>query len=175
MPSGKAHDTITLTAAAASGPLWWHFAPEPKDWTAGVVYLGALLFSGLALSPVLDLDSSVYRRWGVFRWLWWPYQRLVRHRSWISHSFLFGPLLRTLYFLAFVFLLFRLSSWVVDYFLVPVDRNGLSRQWAHALLHLWHTHPLHCQMLLLGLLLGAALHVSADMAVTAFKRSRRRP
>ncbi len=170
MPSGKVHDRITLVAAGLSVPVWWHFSPTPRDAGAGAVFLFSLLFSGLAISPDLDLDSSVYRRWGFFRWLWWPYQKLVPHRSWISHSFLLGPLLRVAYFLVAAWALFRAGSFFVDRFLTPVDRNALSRQWTDALFHLWQTHPRHFQMLLLGLFLGAFLHSAADLAVTAFKK-----
>jgi uncharacterized metal-binding protein len=134
------------------------------------VLIVSLLFSGLAISPDLDLNSSVYKRWGLLRWLWWPYQKLVPHRSWISHSFLLGPLLRVTYFLLTVWGIFRIGSFFVDRFLVPMDRNALSRQWTDALLGLWQTHPRHFQMLLLGLFLGAFLHSAADLAVTAFKK-----
>lgn len=170
MPSGKVHDRITVIAAGLSVPVWWHFSPTPRDLSAGAVLIGAMLFSGLAISPDLDLESSIYKRWGVFRWLWWPYKQLVPHRSWVSHSPFIGPLVRTVYFLLFVWAIFRVCSWVVDRFLVPVDRNALSREWTDALLNLWQTHPRHFQMLLLGLFLGALLHSAADIAVTNFKR-----
>ena len=174
MPSGKVHDRITIGAAVLSVPVWWHFSASPRDLGAGAVLILSMLFSGLAISPDLDLDSSVYRRWGFFRWLWWPYQKIVRHRSWISHSFLIGPLLRVVYFLAFVWGIFRACSWVVDRYLVPVDRNALSREWWDYLMNLRATHPRHWEMLILGLFLGAALHTAADLLVTGFKRRVRR-
>lgn len=170
MPSGKVHDRITIGAAALAVPVWLHFSPTPRALGAGALLIGAMLFSGLALSPDLDLESSVYKRWGIFRWLWWPYQRLVKHRSWVSHSFLLGPLLRVAYFLVFVWGIFRVGSFFVDRFLVPVDRSALGRQWGDALVHFFRTHPQHGQMLLLGLFLGTALHCGADLLVTAFKR-----
>jgi uncharacterized metal-binding protein len=170
VPSGKVHDKITLAAAGLSIPVWWYFSATPRDLSAGGVLILSMLFSGLAISPDLDLNSSVYKRWGVFRYLWWPYQRLVPHRSWISHSFLLGPLLRVAYFLVAVWGLFRACSWIVDRFLVPVDRNTLSREWTAAILDFWRTHPRHLEMLLLGLFLGAFLHCAADLCVTAFKR-----
>lgn len=174
MPSGKVHDKITLAAAGISVPVWWHFSATPRDLSAGAVLIVSLLFSGLALSPDLDLDSSIYRRWGPFRWIWWPYQKIVRHRSWLSHSFLIAPLLRVAYFLFMVWGIFRITSFLVDRFLVSVDRNALSQQGFAALVQFPRTHPQHFQMLLLGLFLGAALHSGADLLVTAFKRKRRR-
>lgn len=173
MPSGKVHDRITVAAAVLSVPVWWQFAPPPRDWTVGAMLIGAMLFSGLALSPDLDLDSSIYRRWGPFRFIWWPYQKVVKHRSWVSHSFLLGPLIRTVYFLFMFWGLLRITS----YFLAQViafDRNSLFRHGGDAAANLWRTHPQHFQMLLLGLFLGAALHSAADLMPTSFKRRRRR-
>ncbi len=169
MPSGKVHDKITIVAAAVSVPVWWYCSAAPRDLSAGAVLIGSLLFSGLLISPDLDLDSSIYKRWGPLRWLWWPYQKAVPHRSWVSHSLLFGPLLRTAYLLAVVYGVLRIGLWTVRA-VFPLDRNALSRQWLHALLHLPREHPVHFYMLVLGLFLGAALHSSADYAVTAFKR-----
>ena len=60
----------------------------------------AFLFGGLWLSPDLDTISRPSRRWGPLRLLWWPYRRLLRHRSLLSHSPLLGSAGRLLYLLA---------------------------------------------------------------------------
>src|SRR5207237_10672678 len=88
-----------------------------------IVLLGAYLASGLLFSPDLDLHSSPYRRWRKLRWLWLPYQKLVPHRSWASHSLFFVPLLRILY-LAIVLSLLTLLALGLLNFLVPVDLTG---------------------------------------------------
>jgi len=108
MGSYKTHDQITIYSAALLAPLsFWaakHYSPmlwgyplttTPLATTCLVV--GAYLFSGLWLSNDLDIDSRIYRRWGPLRWLWYPYQRLVSHRSWLSHGFAIGPLGRMVY------------------------------------------------------------------------------
>ena len=130
-----------------------------------------MLFSGLALSPDLDLHSTPYRRWGLFRFLWWPYQKLIPHRSPVSHSPFIGPVVRIAYFLFLLWGLFRVCLWAVNQYLIHVDRNALSRQWTEGFLRFWQTHPHWLAMCLLGLFLGAALHSGADVLVTAFKRS----
>lgn len=173
MPSGKVHDRITFAAAAVCAPLWWSTAPPPRDWSVGAMLIGSLLFSGLLISPDLDLDSSIYRRWGPLRFIWWPYQKLVKHRSWVSHSYLVGPVLRSVYLLAVVYSLLRVGTWAIRA-VWPLDRNALSRQGLHALLHLPREHPAHFFMLVLGLLLGAALHCVADTVWSNLKRRRRR-
>src|SRR6478672_5011127 len=98
MPNGRTHDFITLATAAAGTPLALNSGlPDTTTTTVGVL-VGAYLLSGLLFSPDLDLKSTPYRRWRMLRFVWIPYQRMVPHRSWISHSFLLGPLLRVLYF-----------------------------------------------------------------------------
>lgn len=171
MPSGKVHDRITIVAAGLSVPVWWQVAPAPHDGGVAACLVGATLFSGLALSPDLDLNSSIYKRWGPFRFLWWPYQKVVRHRSWISHSFLLGPLIRVCYFVFVMWAFLRCVTWLLS-LVMPFDRNALSRQWTDTAVAFSRTHPQHFQMLVLGLFLGAALHSGADLLVSGMKRRR---
>ena len=176
MPSGEVHDRITIVGAAVAAPVWWFVTARPPDWTAGATLIGATLFSGLMLSPDLDLDSSIYRRWGPLRFLWWPYKKAIPHRSRLSHSFILAPLLRLAYFLFLTWALFRVGTWVAS-LAVPINRNQLSQQYAGAVGGLWHAHPQHVYMFLTGLFLGTALHVGADVIVTGVKqrgRGRRR-
>ena len=113
MPSGKTHDIITVVGAAISAPVWWYLTTEPRDYSVGVTLVGSILVSGLMLSPDLDLDSSIYHRWGPLKWLWLPYQKLVPHRSFLSHSML-GALLRIGYFLLMIWGLSHLISLGVE-------------------------------------------------------------
>jgi uncharacterized metal-binding protein len=77
---------------------------------ATLLVVGAYLFSGLLLSNDLDIASRIYRRWGPFRLLWYPYQRLIPHRSFWSHGIVVGPVLRVLYLYVMVELIL-LCSW----------------------------------------------------------------
>ncbi len=134
--------------------------------------VGATLFSGLWLSPDLDLDSSIYRRWGPFRFLWWPYQKIMPHRSPLTHSLFVGPLVRICYFILVAWAIVRCATWAIARFM-PLDRNALSRNIGDALITFFRARPDLLQMLLLGLFLGTALHVSADVIVSATKRKLR--
>lgn len=96
LASGRAHDRATWLLALPFGLLWW-----PWLGLAGLVSSGlAFLVGGLWLSPDLDTRSNPTRRWGPLRLLWWPYRRLLRHRSLLSHSPLLGTAGRLLYLLA---------------------------------------------------------------------------
>lgn len=169
MPSGKTHDKLTVLTAAAAVPLWWAYAPA-KNVGALAVTLGAYLFSGFWLSDDLDTNSIAYKRWGALRWLWWPYQKLVPHRSWVSHGLGVGPLLRVAYFLGMLWLTAKAVFYGLHRAGVPVNGDAL-------LLHAWrHTlawtlaHPTGVLWAVLGLILGGVTHSLADMVVSWFRR-----
>ncbi len=93
MASGRQHDCLTRRLALPFGLLW-----GPALGPTGVaVATGAFLLGGLWLSPDLDTRSNATRRWGPLRLLWWPYRRLLSHRSLLSHSPLLGTGLRLLW------------------------------------------------------------------------------
>ena len=58
---------------------------------AALMATASCLAGGLWLSPDLDTRSNALRRWGALGFLWWPYRRLIPHRSLWSH----GPVLGT--------------------------------------------------------------------------------
>jgi uncharacterized metal-binding protein len=96
MASGRHHDRATWALSLPFGLLWW-----PLLGLAGVACGGlAFLLGGLLLSPDLDTRSNPTRRWGPLRLLWWPYRRLLRHRSLLSHSPLLGTAGRLSYLAA---------------------------------------------------------------------------
>lgn len=95
MPSGKTHDAITFILAAPTFLAAWGLTGNPV--LAGLA-TGMMLFGGLMFGPDLDIHSRQYTRWGVFRFLWWPYRAMFRHRSRWSHGIIFGTLIRVVYF-----------------------------------------------------------------------------
>lgn len=95
MPSGKTHDAITFILAVPTFLVAWGLTNNPV--LAGLA-TGMMLFGGLMFGPDLDIQSRQYTRWGVFRFLWWPYKVMFRHRSRWSHGIIFGTLIRVIYF-----------------------------------------------------------------------------
>ena len=103
MADGRSHDRATGLLAIPFGLLWW-----PALGVGGfAVASTAFLFGGLWLSPDLDVPSRASRRWGPLKLVWWPYRRLLRHRSLFSHSPLLGSGLRLGWLFAWLFLLVR--------------------------------------------------------------------
>ena len=96
MAIGRDHDRATLMACMPFG-----LALTPwLGLEAGLIGAGAFAFGGLWLSPDLDTQSKPLHRWGALRWIWWPYRRLVPHRSLFSHGPLIGMALRLLWLLS---------------------------------------------------------------------------
>lgn len=153
-------------------PLYWGFAPQPR-WPEALLLAGSCLVSGILFSPDLDLPSRPRRRWGPASFLWAPYEALVAHRSWISHSAIAGPMIRLGYFLGVVWLLCWLALWVVNHWIAPVDRNGMMRGWRSDLQATVRTHPRETAMGLTGFVLGGLTHAVADVTWSRVKRRRR--
>ena len=96
MASGRSHDRATTVLALPFGLLWGPGLGLPGVAVAGL----AFLLGGLWLSPDLDTRSRATGRWGPLHLLWWPYRRLLSHRSLLSHSPLLGTAGRLAYLAA---------------------------------------------------------------------------
>ncbi len=93
MTSGKNHETATKFCCVPVGVCLWLLL----DLQSGLIGGLAFLIGGLWLSPDLDTKSKAQQRWGIFQVLWWPYKKLIPHRSIWSHSPVIGTTLRLTY------------------------------------------------------------------------------
>ena len=104
MASGKQHDNATC--------FWCLPFCLFLSLIAGLAngLIGGLAFAigGLWLSPDLDTRSKALKRWGPFKGLWWPYRKLIPHRSLFSHGPLIGTGLRLVYLMSWTALLLML-------------------------------------------------------------------
>ena len=92
MASGKNHDRAIYFATPVVGIcIGYYLSPM-----LGLIAASSHLLGGLYLSPDLDLKSLPWKRWGVLRCLWLPYQR-IPHRHWLSHAPVVGSIGRLLY------------------------------------------------------------------------------
>ena len=149
MASGRAHDRATWLLALPFAVLWW-----PWLGAAGATWGGlSFLVGGLWLSPDLDTRSNPTRRWGPLRLLWWPYRRLLCHRSLISHTPLIGTAGRLLYLAA---VLLGLS------FLAQPLGTPRPAQLLGQALTLWQQHRPLLIAALAGLEASAWLHLIQD-------------
>lgn len=167
MPSGATHDRITLISLPIVSALTL-FASQSASITLSVA--GSFLFSGLMFGPDLDIYSVQFKRWGVLRWIWRPYQKSMRHRSWLSH----GPIVGTLIRLAY------LGCWIAA---IGIAINGVATL-NHGPLWSWHSMQKQLQSFALdhvwqgiaifaGLELGALSHSWSDVLGSAWKKWRK--
>lgn len=173
MPSGKTHEwaTLVLLPAVWLACRWgFHLGNAVSLWIVVGTWVG-----GFLLSPDLDIRSRPFYRWGVFRFIWWPYQWMVKHRSGLSHGILFASWLRLIY-LSAVLILFYLGASLT-----------LSHYWAHTPLALSSTLPYQGRMvhfvkqnlnnilwLGVGVWLGSLLHILLDRVGSSFGKKRKR-
>ncbi|WP_445475665.1 metal-binding protein [Methanococcoides methylutens] len=99
MPGGKTHDTINIAViivilAGLSYLTMWEeneIALRYLDIYTISIFSISYLFATFFLSPDLDIESKPYKRWKIFKVLWWPYKVIFKHRG-FSHNPILGPL-----------------------------------------------------------------------------------
>ena len=80
-----------------------------------IIFLISYIFATFFLSPDLDINSRISKRWRILRILWWPYQKWFKHRK-TSHHIIFGPLSLIGYFAFLIFLLVLAVGAEVNFF-----------------------------------------------------------
>ena len=172
MPSGRTHDAITLLLAAPTFAAAWGLT---GSLTLSAAATAGMLFGGLMFGPDLDIQSRQYTRWGVFRFLWWPYKVVFRHRSRWSHGIIFGTLIRVVYFASVLALLFSagvcLRALLSAGGTVP-DAAELWRAWraVESALAGYSVDKRLVLAALAGVWWGAASHTLADVAVSVVRK-----
>jgi len=168
MPSGQTHDRITLWGLPFVTGVTFEQTQSSK---LTLLVAGAFLFSGLMFGPDLDLHSVQYKRWGLVRWIWIPYQKTLRHRSLLSHGPIIGTTLRILYLTTWLGILgiFALGIAMVWGSFVGQNWQILIQSAARSLTH----HSAEWLAIYFGLELGAMSHAVSDWGSSAYKRCKK--
>jgi uncharacterized metal-binding protein len=114
---------------------------------------------GLWLSPDLDTHSRATARWGPLRLLWWPYRRLLSHRSLLSHSPVLGSAGRLAYLLGALAALTLLLGAAPGPPPLPLPPPGA---WPELAESLWRSHPGLVLCALAGIEASSWLHLLQD-------------
>ncbi len=117
--------------------------------------IGGLAFAigGLWLSPDLDTRSRAQQRWGKLQKMWWPYRKLIRHRSVFSHGPFIGTAIRLAYLLTFI------TLFILFLHIIGIKAPFISPQ---MLIQLIRTYPHYSLPIILGLEASAWLHLIKD-------------
>ena len=121
--------------------------------------------------PDLDIYSRHYQRWGWLRCIWLPYQKSLRHRSFLSHGPIIGTTLRVIY-LCCVFSLFGLLVLLLAQTLFNLEWNWQTAgESVGKSLIFYATEFL---ALFLGMELGAMSHYLSDWSGSAYKQFKKK-
>lgn len=165
MPSGRTHDRITLWSLPWVVGLTFLLT---RDRKLTLILAGAFLFSGMMFGPDLDIYSVQFKRWGKLRWIWLPYQKMLRHRSRLSHGLIVGTTLRVVY----LFILLAVAATIgvaVAQLIWGIPWNW--QKFTEYSIQSVSSHYLEeASALFLGLELGAMSHSLSDWMGSAYKR-----
>ena len=167
MPTGRIHDRITLTCLPLVGgmSLWLC-----RSSSVTLSLCSGFLFSGLMFGPDLDIYSLQFKRWGPLKVIWLPYQKGLRHRSWLSHGPIVGTVLRLGYLGVWLGLVGGAVALLV-HLVWGLPWDGVQAlSWGRRVAQAYQQEGL---ALLVGLELGAMSHALSDGVSSAFKSARR--
>ncbi|CAM4063015.1 peptidase [Bacillus manliponensis] len=157
MPSGKTHTKINLLSLPIVLLILILYGLTTLDFllTFAIGFLVGTFF----LTPDLDIHSSAYKKWGILRIFWYPYQVVMPHRSPLTHTIIIGDLIRLLYMLI-----------VFSPFLYVLNVTILEGR----LLELAKAHEVALITFVMGVIVASTLHIVADYISTRKKRKKRR-
>jgi uncharacterized metal-binding protein len=168
MPSGRTHDRVTLWSLPWVGGGTFLLTRQGE---LTLIVAAAFLFSGLMFGPDLDIYSVQYKRWGILRWIWLPYQSLLRHRSCLSHGLMVGTVLRLLY-LSAVSAMVGIPAIAIAQLIAGFDWNW--QQFSQRGIQLvTRDYPREAIALFLGLEIGAMSHSFSDWLGSTYKRHKK--
>jgi len=160
MPGDEAHVAWSERMAFVAGVVLYASGVELL-YILGMV--GVFLFGAKYVSPDLDIQSKPYHRWGIFRILWYPFLKLVPHRSKWSHHIILGPISVVAYFM----LLVLIACEVLNTYWLPVvepmidQAQELLRQ--IVTLSPTHDNAVFMSVVIVCLLAAAAWHITLDI------------
>ena len=117
MALGKTHDHSSILWSMPFGLL----ASLAMGLANGLIGSLGFIIGGLWLSPDLDTKSLALKRWGFFQGIWWPYRKIIPHRSLFSHGPIIGTTIRIFYLLFWI----TCFSWVMQLFGITYSVNKL--------------------------------------------------
>ena len=122
------------------------------------------------LSPDLDLSSSgSSNRWGIFRFLWYPYNKLFSHRG-ISHSIIFGTLTRIIY----LFLIYSFFLFIYFYInnIIKIKSIDIFIVYFFDMINVVKLYKKESILIFIGLNVPGILHVLADDIYSFYKKKK---
>lgn len=157
MPSGKTHTKINLLSLPIVLFMLISYGLTTFDFL--LAFAIGFLIGTFFLTPDLDIHSSAYKKWGLLRIFWYPYQVIMPHRSPLTHTIVIGDIIRLLYMLL-----------VFSPFLYVLNITVLEGE----LLQMAKEHEVAIVTFVMGVVAASTLHIVADHVSTGRKKKKRR-
>jgi len=157
MPMGVTHRTInTIASIPFTTEVYLGLHRSPLECVA---FLAGYTFATFLMNPDLDLNSDGYQSWGFLRFYWWPYQKALAHRSFLSHFPIISTIFRIIYLLWLpILLIFVLGS------AVQATARDQVYDWVPQLAP-------YLIALVVGMMGSDTLHMLLDVTSTRLKRT----
>lgn len=157
MANGKEHEKINLffLAIGIGGALF-----VSQHFIHGVSVVLGYVFGTYLMNPDLDLKSLPYRRWGLLRFIWIPYQTF-KHRSIWTHGYVIGDVIRYAYLTTW----FILFAYVISY-ITGVPHSTYVGYLLGAMVH----YKSSLLSFIFGNMLSSAAHILTDHTFTKMKK-----
>lgn len=121
MPSGRTHDIITAVTTPILGGVSYFIT---RDIKTVLILMSIYLFASLMFNGDLDTISKPYRRWFIFRWIWYPYRKMFEHRSIWTHGIIIGTVVRIIYFTIILSIVLITTYYITDIFVNDIKKIG---------------------------------------------------
>lgn len=123
MCTGKKHDLITIVLL----PIIMLMAYElTYNFNIVIIFTVSYLFSSFMFNGDLDIISRPYQRWLFLKWIWYPYRKIIPHRSIWSHGIIIGTLIRLIYIMPILYIIFKVCNLqILNYNYVIIILLGL--------------------------------------------------
>jgi len=130
MPNHKVHERINwCLLCGIAVVLYW----LRVDLWSGITFTIGYIFSTYFVTPDLDLDSKIYKRWYILKVFWCPYKEVFKHRQ-CSHHVVFGPISLVLYLAILIYTpiyYFKVAIPIESIYLVPCSAGMVVAIEAH--------------------------------------------
>ena len=174
MPRGQTHE---LWGVFFLPPLAYIYYKFTGDIKTSVLFGIAFLFGNFMLSPDLDTRSRSYTRWGILRFIWVPYQKIMKHRSFLSHFPVISSIIRAVYLISAFVVLISITTYVLFLAISWLGVEGNSKDFFDILRGSFHgtTKILldiereYMLAIFLGVSAGDTIHYLLDVITTGLK------
>lgn len=123
MCTGKKHDLITIVLLPIIMLMVYELT---YNFNIVIIFTVSYLFSSFMFNGDLDIISRPYQRWLFLKWIWYPYRKIIPHRSIWSHGIIIGTLIRLIYIMPILYIIFKVCNLqILNYNYVIIILLGL--------------------------------------------------